>query len=158
MALLIGKENCKIDSNGRFKFPVALKKQLQASEDNRFAIRQNIFSNCLELWTYCSFSEETTFLESTLERYNPEDMEILRVLTTANIVELDTNDRLLIPAEQKGVLAQSKEIILIGVGRYIEIWDAEEYNKRHKDVDLAEKVKNRLGKIDRGSIVNRENN
>lgn len=159
MALLIGKESCKIDSNGRFKFPVALKKQLQSTEDNRFAIRQGIFSECLELWTYQSFSEETKFLEETLDMYDPEDMNLLRRLSVANIIELDTNDRLLIPSEQKNVLGQAKEILLVGTGRFIEIWDAEKYNKLYQNSDdFTTKVKNRLGNIKRGNIVKEETN
>jgi len=158
MALLIGKESCKIDSNGRFKFPVVLKKQIQPSEDYSFAIRQSIFADCLELWTYQSFSEEVKMLEQNLNPYDPDDAEIMRRLTTANIIELDTNDRLLIPSEQKSVLTQSKEIILVGRGKFIEIWNIEKYNSHQNTADLAEKVKSRLGNIRRENTINGDNN
>ena len=65
MSLILGKEYCKIDNNGRFKFPIALKRQLPSSEDGRFVIRQSIYAECLELWTYASFQEEVEFLQKT---------------------------------------------------------------------------------------------
>ena len=98
MALILGKEYCKVDSNGRFKFPIALKRQLE-TEDGRFVIRQSFYAECLELWTYASFREEVEKLQEKLNPYRREDRELLRKLTEGNIIELDSNDRLLVPAE-----------------------------------------------------------
>lgn len=130
MSLILGKEYCKIDSNGRFKFPVALKKQLQPEDDGRFVIRQSIYSECLELWTYASFYAMVEKLQKKLNLYNPEDRMLLRKLTDGNIIELDTNDRLLIPAEQKSKLSNTKDIVLSSLGgNFIEIWDYDKYNQ-----------------------------
>ena len=38
MSSIVGIEFCKIDSNGRLKLPVALKKQLITSDDTRFVL------------------------------------------------------------------------------------------------------------------------
>ena len=65
MALILGTEYCKVDSNGRFKFPIALKRQLE-TEDCRFVIRRGFTSEYLELWTYASFQEEVEVLRKTL--------------------------------------------------------------------------------------------
>ncbi|MBR1799028.1 MAG: hypothetical protein IJ761_03900 [Bacteroidales bacterium] len=128
MALILGKEYCKIDSNGRFKFPVALKKQLE-TDDGRFVIRQSIYSECLEMWTYAEFREEVERLQKKLNPYRREDREVLRKLTEGNIVELDSNDRLLVPAEQKAVVAKAKEVVLLSTGKFIEVWDKVAYDK-----------------------------
>ncbi len=145
MALILGKEYCKVDSNGRFKFPIALKRQLE-TEDGRFVIRQSDFAECLELWTYASFREEVEKLQEMLNPYRREDREVLRKLTEGNIVELDTNDRLLVPAEQKHVIAKAKEIVLQSTGKFIELWDREAYDKMNNSRgDFAEKVETLLG-------------
>ena len=39
MAILVGKEFCKVDPAGRFKFPVALKKALSGVVEAGFVIR-----------------------------------------------------------------------------------------------------------------------
>lgn len=149
MSLILGKEYCKIDSNGRFKFPVALKKQLQPEDDGRFVIRQSIYSECLELWTYASFYAMVEKLQKNLNLYNPEDRMLLRKLTDGNIIELDTNDRLLIPAEQKSKLSNTKDIVLSSLGgNFIEIWDYDKYNRMNgtgTDNDFVSMASEKLG-------------
>ncbi len=134
MALILGKEYCKVDSNGRFKFPIALKRQLE-TEDGRFVIRQSVYAECLELWTYASFREEVEKLQERLNPYRREDRELLRKLTEGNIIELDSNDRLLVPAEQKALVAKAKELVLQSTGKFIEVWDRQAYDKMNNQRD-----------------------
>lgn len=134
MALILGKEYCKVDSNGRFKFPIALKRQLE-TEDGRFVIRQSVYAECLELWTYASFREEVEKLQDRLNPYRREDRELLRKLTDGNIIELDSNDRLLVPAEQKALVAKAKELVLQSTGKFIEVWDRQAYDKMNNQRD-----------------------
>ena len=134
MALILGKEYCKVDSNGRFKFPIALKRQLE-TEDGRFVIRQSVYAECLELWTYASFREEVEKLQERLHPYRREDRELLRKLTEGNIIELDSNDRLLVPAEQKALVAKAKELVLQSTGKFIEVWDRQAYDRMNNQRD-----------------------
>lgn len=145
MALILGKEYCKVDSNGRFKFPIALKRQLE-TEDGRFVIRQSVYAECLELWTYASFSEEVEKLQERLNPYRREDRELLRKLTEGNIIELDSNDRLLIPAEQKAVVEGAKEVVLQSTGKFIELWDRKAYDRMNSATsDFALRAEALLG-------------
>ena len=145
MALILGKEYCKVDSNGRFKFPIALKRQLE-TEDGRFVIRESVYAECLELWTYASFREEVEKLQGLLNPYRREDREVLRKLTEGNVIELDSNDRLLVPAEQKHVIAKAKEIVLQSTGKFIELWGRETYEKMNQSSrDFAAKAEALLG-------------
>ena len=145
MALILGKEYCKVDSNGRFKFPIALKRQLE-TEDGRFVIRESVYAECLELWTYASFREEVEKLQELLNPYRREDREVLRKLTEGNVIELDSNDRLLVPAEQKHMIAKAKEIVLQSTGKFIELWGRETYEKMNQSSrDFAEKAEALLG-------------
>ena len=147
MALLLGKEYCKVDTNGRFKFPIALKRQLEG-DDSRFVVRQSIYAECLELWTYASFREEAEKLQQRLNPYRREDRDLLRKLTEGNIIELDSNDRLLVPPEQKALLAKAKEVVLQSTGKFIEIWDREAYNRMNQESgDFALKAEALLGQM-----------
>ncbi|MBR4739014.1 MAG: hypothetical protein IK058_03320 [Bacteroidales bacterium] len=146
MALILGKEYCKVDSNGRFKFPIALKRQLE-TEDGRFVIRQSVYAECLELWTYASFKEEAERLQVRLNPYRREDRELLRKLTEGNIIELDSNDRLLVPAEQKSLIAQAKELVLLSTGKFIEVWDRKTYDRMNNEGgDFAARAEELLGR------------
>ena len=145
MALILGKEYCKVDTNGRFKFPIALKRQLE-TEDGRFVIRESIYAECLELWTYASFREEAEKLQEKLNPYRREDRELLRKLTEGNIIELDSNDRLLVPAEQKALVAGAKEVVLQSTGKFIELWDRKTYDKMNTSGgDFALRAEQLLG-------------
>ena len=146
MSLILGKEYCKLDSNNRFKFPIALKRQLQG-DDYRFVIRPSIYAECLELWTYAGFEAEIEMLQQELNPYSIEDRKLLRKLSEGNIIELDTNDRLVIPAEQKARLKNTKDLVLQSTGKYIEIWDYDTYCLMNEDgADYASLINERLGK------------
>lgn len=146
MALMLGKEYCKLDPNGRFKLPIALKRQLQ-SDDTRFVVKPSIYAECLELWTYASFEAEIEKLKSKLNPYSVEDRKLLRKFSEGNIVELDTNDRLVIPAEQKSYLKSGKELVLLSLGDWIEIWDRGTFQNamNEQGTDYAAQANERLG-------------
>lgn len=149
MALILGKEYCKVDSNGRFKFPIALKRQLEDG-DGRFVIRQSIYNECLELWTYASFREEAEKLQERLNPYRREERDLLRKLTEGNVIELDSNDRLLVPPEQKAVIAKAKEVVLQSTGKFIELWDRDAYDRMNRAAsDFALRAEALLGADDK---------
>lgn len=144
MSLLLGKEYCKVDSNGRFKLPAALKRQMEG-DDCRFVVRESIVARCLEMWPYASFKEEVESLQSRLRTYDQDERDLLRRLSEGNIVELDTSDRLLVPPEQKPVVEGAKEIVLQAAGKFIEIWDRKTYdNMNRSNRDYAELAKRLL--------------
>lgn len=146
MALMLGKEYCKLDTNGRFKLPIALKKQLQ-SDDTRFVLKSSIYAECLELWTYASFEAEIEKLKSKLNPYSVEDRKLLRKFSEGNIVELDNSDRIVIPAEQKAFLKSGKDLVLLSLGDWIEIWDRDTYQNamNEQGTDYAAQANERLG-------------
>jgi division/cell wall cluster transcriptional repressor MraZ len=118
------------------------------TEDCRFVVRRGFTSECLELWTYASFQEEVEVLQKMLKPYNIHDRQIMRQLTHANIVEMDSNDRLLLPPEQKSVIGDAKEIVLQSTGKCIEIWERTAYDKMNNEItDFASVVDKRLGEL-----------
>lgn len=147
MTLILGTEYCKVDSNGRFKFPIALKKQLE-TEDCTIAIRQCPVAKCLEIWTAESFKKEAEELRHRLNPYSIKDNQMYLKLTQVNLADLDSNDRLMVPAERRWILGGSKQIVLHGVGNCIQLWEQSEYDKLMGvgfDENYAEVVSKRLG-------------
>jgi len=146
--MLIGKEFCKVDANGRFKLPSAHKKLLSAVLDEGFIIRESVFDNCLELWSRKEFERETSENFKKLNPYNPEHRLIIRKLSEGNPVELDGNDRILIPNDQKKSKKIDKDIVLIPKVNLIEIWDNSAYEAMNKSTkDLAALFSEHLGGI-----------
>jgi MraZ protein len=152
MSSIVGIEFCKIDSNGRLKLPVALKKQLITSDDTRFVLRKSIYNSYLKLFTYSDFQEEVARLQRNLNPYDPKAKRLYRRLTQANIVELDSSDRILIPMEQRTMANIDKDIVLLASGKFIEVWDAQTYNSLDQDdfdyISSAEELLGNLQEVD----------
>jgi len=148
--MLIGREYCKVDPNGRFKLPLALKKLLSAVLEEGFIIRESVFDECLEFWARKEFERETSEIINKLNPYNPQDRLIIRKLSEGNPVEIDANDRILIPNDQKRSKKIDKNIVLIPKVNLIEIWDVSAYEALNKSAtDLTTLIADRLGKIKR---------
>src|SRR5690554_2883490 len=145
MTPIIGIEYCKIDSSGRFKLPTALRRQIlpEPITDRKLVIRRSIYNKCLEVFTYSEFQKEVEILRNKLNLYILDQKRLFRKLTESNIIELDSNERLLIPNEQREGIGLDKEIIIVSAANCIEIWDASTYKNIDNDgfdyVKAAEK-------------------
>lgn len=147
MSLIIGVEYCKTDANGRFKLPVSFLKQLNLSSDNRFYIRRSIYDNYLELFTYESFQQEVKKLQEKLNPYNPDAKRLYRKYIESNLIELDAADRLNIPSNLRSNVNIDKEIVVVGSGDFMEIWDSATYKALDDDnFDYKALAKQLLGK------------
>jgi MraZ protein len=146
--MLIGKEYCKVDGNGRFKLPSAHKKLLSAVLEEGFIICESLQDECLEVWPRKVFEQNRGETISKLNSYNPQDRLIIRKLSEGNPVELDANDRILIPNDQKKSKKIDKDIVLIPKVNLIEIWDISAYEAINKTTtNIAELIAERLGKL-----------
>jgi MraZ protein len=154
MSLIVGVEYCKLDGNGRFKLPIALKKQLMTSEDNRFVIRNSIYNPCLELFTYSSFLSEVKKLQEKLNPYDPKAKRLYRKFTQANIIEIDSFDRILIPSSQRQDVKIEKDIVVVASGKFMEIWDATTYKNIDNDnFDYEKAAMDLLGDNNQNDVV-----
>jgi MraZ protein len=148
MNMLIGKEYCKVDINGRFKLPSAHKKLLSAVLEEGFVICESLQDECLEVWPRKVFEQNRSETISKLNPYNPQDRIIIRKLSEGNPVELDANDRILIPNDQKKSKKIDKDIVLITKVNLIEICDISAYEAINKSTtNIAEMIAERLGGI-----------
>jgi MraZ protein len=144
---MLGKEYGKIDTAGRFKLPVAYKKQLLSVIEQGFVIRKSIFEPMLELYPRAEFENEKNKTIARLNPYNRNDRLLIRKISEGNLVELDSSDRILIPADQKKTAKIEKDIVMNARGNVIEIWDEKTYiNTIEKpEIDYAEMFEERLG-------------
>ncbi len=149
MLKVIGKDYCTVDSNGRFKFPSALKKQLISVVNNGFVIRESIYGDYLELYPMDIWENEIEKIRKKLNPFNPKDIILIRKLSEGNKVELDNNDRILIPGDQKKAKSIKKDIILVSRINIFEIWDVEKYNEVNTStMDYVAYANERIGQFD----------
>lgn len=127
MVTFIGDFECKADAKGRIVLPAAFKKAV-GQEELRFVVRKDLFEKCLVLYPYAYWEEELVILRKKLNPYKREHKQFLRDFFRASAeVCLDSNGRFLIPRRLMDQVEVEREVMLVGVDRYIELWSREAY-------------------------------
>ena len=145
MTSFVGDYTGKIDTKGRVVFPSALKKQMQGASVEKFVIKKDIFEKCLIIYTTEEWERQNTILREKLNPYNKEHNNFLREYYRGTVeVNLDSNNRILLPARLLEHAGIEKEIYFSGQDKKIEIWSKEIFEKQIQEPDdfasLAEKI------------------
>lgn len=140
MALSGGYINT-LDEKGRVAFPARLKNEL--SGDN-FVITRGI-ERCLYLFS----SEAWRDFEERLQKSDAMSRDWRRMqrhfLGWASETVIDKSGRLAIPQSLREYAGLNREVIVMGLGRRIEIWDAERYREAQGGEDSLDEIAERYG-------------
>ncbi|WP_291859326.1 division/cell wall cluster transcriptional repressor MraZ [Marinilabilia sp.] len=147
MFTFIGDFECRTDAKGRIVFPSAFKRVL-GDDDLRLVVRKDLFEPCLHIYPYSVWEEKLKDIRTRINSYNREHSRFLRHFFRGSAeVSLDGNGRFLIPKRLAEQIGMDREIVLLGVDQYIEVWNKELYEQGvmpgENLGDLAEKI---LGK------------
>jgi MraZ protein len=152
MVTFIGDFECKTDDKGRIVLPAAFKKAV-GKEELRFVVKKHLFDNCLVLYLYDHWEEELERLRNKTNAYNSKHSSFLRGFFRGSAdITLDGNGRFLIPRRLMDQIGGGKDVVLIGIDRYIELWDKEAYNAMADDQEglagLAESIMGSDGPVE----------
>lgn len=124
MNLLTGEYNNTIDDKGRVSFPVKL----------RAAINQNVLivtkgsGSCLWLFTAEEWDSFQSKIMGNASIFNKENMMVVhKYIAPAQDIEFDKNGRLSIPQSLREYAGLTKDITILGMAKFVEIWDAQAY-------------------------------
>jgi MraZ protein len=80
------------------------------------------------VWTPEAYEEYTRAVLADLNPASPRARELSRVLFgNSHDLELDSANRVMIPAQLMAYAGLNKEVVVTGVGQYLEIWDRGTY-------------------------------
>lgn len=137
--MLIGEFEHSLDAKGRLIMPAKLREDI----GERFVVTKGL-DGCLFAF---SLIEWTNFEEKlkTLPLSNKNSREFTRFfLSGATECEIDKQGRFLIPNNLRQVANLEKEVIIIGVGTRIEIWNKDKWKSYSNDSisveDIAENM------------------
>ena len=149
MVKFIGEYASKLDDKGRVVVPAAFK-NLVAKQNNgeevSFVIKKDIFANCLNMFTYEQWDQESEQVRSRLNLFRKEDSDWYREYTRDRaLVTLDGKvGRIIIPKNLLAKIGVDKEIVFSGSDFKIEIWAKENFGKDRMSEDdftsLTEKL------------------
>ncbi|MCI1785351.1 MAG: protein mraZ [Bacteroidales bacterium] len=129
MIKFIGEYNAKVDDKGRVVFPSAFKNIMSRENDLRFVIKKDIFSDCLEMYTFPEWERQSEEVKSKLNFFNKDHAAFWReYMRDRAIVEPDTRiGRISIPKKLLDSIDVNKDIVFSGNDFKIEIWAKEKF-------------------------------
>lgn len=128
MLTFFGKYFCKTDGKFRVAVPASFRRVMEASGQEAFVLRKNIFENCMDLYPVVEWERKITLIQSRLDFFNPRHAKFFRHYNAeAQEVEMDASGRILLPKRLLEELEMGKELIFSGQGSKIEIWDQQAF-------------------------------
>lgn len=132
MRLLTGEYKNTLDEKGRISFPVKLRNLIS---DNTLIVTQSL-DHCLWLFTPAEWEKLSSKIMESASPFNSKNRLVLRrLIAPAQEVEFDKSGRISIPQSLREYASLSKECILLGIDKYIELWDSDTYEKYLEDSD-----------------------
>ena len=128
MAFFTSEFSCKLDAKGRLVLPSRMKANLPEATSNELFIREG-FEPCLELYPLVEYKKIYSKIAG-LNEFNAEFRKLQRNFFRGSAtVELDSAGRLLIPKSMLQYGKLDKEVVVVGMGNRMEIWNPEDYEK-----------------------------
>lgn len=128
MELLTGEYRNTLDEKGRILFPAKLRNELFGESEKNILIVTQSFDRCLWLYTLEEWKALSFKIMETASPFSKQNRLVLRsLIAPAQEVELDKAGRLSIPQSLREYAGLSKDCIILGINRYMELWDSESY-------------------------------
>ena len=126
MNLLTGEYKNTLDDKGRLLFPAKLRSALSS---NVLIVTQAIVDRCLWLFTPEEWEKISSKLMDNASPFSAKNRLIMRsFISPAQEIEFDKAGRLSIPQSLREYASLSKDCIVLGVNKYLELWDSSSYN------------------------------
>jgi MraZ protein len=118
----------KLDSKGRLVLPSRIKAQLPSGDGNELMLRKG-FEQCLIIYPMVEFKKVFSKI-SALNEFNEEYRKLQRNFFSGTaLVEMDASGRFVIPKNMLAYAQLEKDLILIGTGNKVEVWNPSIYEK-----------------------------
>lgn len=115
--MFLGEYAHTIDSKGRMALPARFRQDLEKG-----AVISKGMGSCLSIYTLDRWNEKSDELAAGKTSLELRDFE-RRIYPSANIIEMDGQGRLVIPANLRAYAKLDSEVTVAGVRDHIEIWD-----------------------------------
>ncbi|MDY0014591.1 MAG: division/cell wall cluster transcriptional repressor MraZ [Bacteroidales bacterium] len=123
-----GTYSSTLDNKGRFQLPTAILRDVSDKIEGRFMINRST-EKCLTLYPINVWNVYKERL-NRLNSFKPTYRQAIRYfMGSATEVNLDAKNRLLIPKPLSQYARLERELLVVGMTTFIEIWDPELYEQ-----------------------------
>jgi MraZ protein len=133
--MLLGSFKYSIDSKGRVSIPAKMRKFIDPKANNAFVMTVGT-EKCIDVYPMNLWEDVVQNLDQ-LNQFDPKDARFMRLfLQYASDDKLDSQFRLLIPKNLLEYADISKEVLILGAHKKIELWNPQDYEDYLKANDL----------------------
>lgn len=130
--MFIGEYEHTVDAKGRVIMPAKLREDIGET----FIVTKGL-DGCLFAYSQTEWSNFEEKLK-TLPLTNKNARDFVRFFLAGAIeCEIDKQGRFLIPSNLRGFASLEKDVVIIGVGTRIEIWDKTQWNSHSSEENLS---------------------
>ena len=135
--MFIGSFKYSIDSKGRVSIPAKMRKFVDPKSNDAFVMTRGT-NKCIDVYPMNLWEELVQSKLNQLNSFEPKDAMFLRMfLQQAAEDKLDTQSRLLIPKNLIEYAEISKEVLILGNIKKIELWNPQNYEDYLKTSELS---------------------
>ena len=128
MSYFSGEYECKVDAKGRMVLPAKIKGRLPESSGNEIVVSRG-FEKCLVVYPMLEWKKIFSKVMG-LNEFNEEYRSFQRNFFRGNTeIELDATGRLLLPKTLIRYADIEKEVIAVGIGNRVELWNPTVYEE-----------------------------
>ncbi|MDR2814486.1 MAG: hypothetical protein LBB79_07545 [Prevotellaceae bacterium] len=123
--MFTGSHTCKLDDKGRVPFPAAFRASAASSDGQvRLVVQREPAVKYLTIMTKAVCEQEVEFFEKTLDPYDDNQQQLIDDLfQNMDSLDVDSAGRIQLPKRFLEKAGISKDVIFVGVGSKIKLWD-----------------------------------
>lgn len=133
--MFLGSYNYSIDAKGRISIPAKLRKFVSSEANDTFVLTRGS-SKCINIYPMDYWKELVANKLDKLNTFDPKDAKFMRLfLQEATEDTFDTQSRLLVPKKLIDAAEIDKDVIILGMNKYIEVWSPKLYEAYLKEIE-----------------------
>lgn len=135
--MFIGSFKYSVDTKGRVSIPAKLRKFVDPKSNDAFVMTRGT-TKCIDVYPMNFWEELVQSKLNQLNSFEPKEAMFLRMfLQQAAEDKLDSQARLLIPKNLIDYAEISKDVLILGAIKKIEIWNPQNYEKYLNTSELS---------------------
>ena len=124
-----GKQYYNLDPKGRVLIPSSFKEILSTNYNLKLVFVNEAFDRCLCAYPVDEWNKHLEEVKKWPETLKEVRYYMLRVVGSAVECEIDKQGRVLIPSALRSDAGLGNEVVVIGQGHVIQVWDKKEFEK-----------------------------
>ena len=131
--MFLGSFKYSVDSKSRISIPAKMRKFVNPEANDAFVLTRGS-AKCVVIYPMDYWKELVASKLNRLNSFDPQDAKFLRMfLQEAAEDKLDSQSRLTIPQKLIEFAGIEKEVLIIGINQFIEVWNPQSYEDYLKD-------------------------